>query len=78
MQWLESSSSELQEPGAVELVLSQLDRGKKNPTLRLRCWKHIVMELVSLVDTDGEGAATGKRLCVAVGLLFTFICSALI
>ncbi len=74
MQWLESSSSEFEEPGAVEFVISQLNRGNKNPMLRLRCWKHIVIELVSLVDSDSEGA-TGKLqkyryitgyLCIAV------------
>jgi hypothetical protein len=73
--WLHESPEELSLPGALDLVRSQLERGSNNPSMRVKCWKHIVIELAALVEGDDTspmprrgssasisgGAASGAR-----------------
>ena len=47
--------------GALELVVSQLQRGNAAPHLRFRCWKHIIIELAALLDDDAEVSANGAH-----------------
>lgn len=46
--------------GASELIRGQLQRGDAHEHLRIKCWKHIVIELSALVEDDAapsNGAA---------------------
>lgn len=47
--------------GASDLIRGQLRRGDVHEHLRIKCWKHIVIELSALVEDDSapsNGAAT--------------------
>lgn len=59
--WLDTSGDEITVEGASELIRGQLHRGDAHEHLRIKCWKHIVIELSALVEDDSapsNGAAT--------------------
>eukprot|EP00903_Cladosiphon_okamuranus_P016556 g15273.t1 len=65
--WLDTSGDEITVEGASELIRGQLQRGNAHEYLRIKCWKHIVIELSALVEDDSapsNGAASimgGRR-----------------
>lgn len=50
--WLDTSGDEISVEGASELIRGQLQRGDAHEHLRIKCWKHIVIELSALVEDD--------------------------
>ncbi|CAM9713638.1 unnamed protein product, partial [Discosporangium mesarthrocarpum] len=65
-QWLDSNPDEIGVEGATTLIRSQLARGSQNPHLRIKCWKHIVIELSALMEDDtapssGTAASLTRR-----------------
>ncbi|CAM9883117.1 unnamed protein product [Ectocarpus fasciculatus] len=50
--WLDTSGDEITVEGASQLVRGQLQRGSVHEHLRIKCWKHIVIELSALVEDD--------------------------
>ncbi|CAM9269060.1 unnamed protein product [Hapterophycus canaliculatus] len=61
--WLNTSGDEITVEGASELIRGQLQRGDAHEHLRIKCWKHIVIELSALVEDD---AAPSNGTAVAV------------
>lgn len=51
-QWLDTSGDEITVEGASSLIRGQLQRGEQHEHLRIKCWKHIVIELSALVEDD--------------------------
>ncbi len=72
--------------GASDLIRGQLQRGDAHEHLRIKCWKHIVIELSALVEDDSapsNGAATvmngryavcTKEICRGQSLCFSLYC----
>lgn len=59
--WLDTSGDEITVEGASALIRGQLRRGDEHEHLRIKCWKHIVIELSALVEDDAapsNGTAT--------------------
>ncbi|CAM9790172.1 unnamed protein product [Ectocarpus sp. 4 AP-2014] len=50
--WLDTSGDEITVEGASQLIRGQLQRGSAHEHLRIKCWKHIVIELSALVEDD--------------------------
>lgn len=65
-QWLDTSGDEIGVEGASALIRGQLDRGYKHEHLRIKCWKHIVIELSALVDDDASSTAPSNGASAAM------------
>ncbi|CAN0270557.1 unnamed protein product [Ascophyllum nodosum] len=63
-QWLDTHGDEIAVEGASELIRGQLVRGEKHEHLRIKCWKHIVIELSALVEDD-TAASNGASAVMA-------------
>ena len=50
--WLDSNQNDFQRDGTLQLIESQLERGKFQPHLRRKCWKHIALEMTNLIGWD--------------------------
>lgn len=73
--WLDTSGDEITVEGASALIRGQLQRGEAHEHLRIKCWKHIVIELSALVEDDtapsnGASAVMTGRYGTRVGALW--------
>ena len=69
-QWLDTHGDEIAVEGASELIRGQLVRGEKHEHLRIKCWKHIVIELSALVEDD-TAASNGASAVMAARYIIT-------
>lgn len=68
--WLDTSGDEITVEGASALIRGQLQRGEKHEHLRIKCWKHIVIELSALVEDD---AAPSNGASAVMTARYTFL-----
>lgn len=67
--WLDTSGDDIAVEGASSLIRGQLQRGDEHEHLRIKCWKHIVIELSALVEDDAapsNGASVAMTRCAAL------------